>query len=90
MLFRACRLPRGALKRRFAARRRTARGVAAASGNTAMLGGVTCDTRHLARCRQRAPQQQEEGCRPELPCLQFTYLINATPDLPVHKNDSCR
>ncbi len=62
----------------------------AASGNTAMLEGATYDTRHLARCRRRAPQRQEEGCRREVPCSQFTYLINATPDLPVHKKNSDR
>jgi len=64
--------------------------VVAASGNTAMLEGATCDTRHLVRCRRRAPQRQEEGCRREVPWSQFTYLINATLDLPVHEKNSGR
>lgn len=83
-----CRL-RGGL-RRGEPRCERSDAVVAASGNTAMLEGATYDTRHLARCRRRAPQQQEEGCRRELPCSQFTYLINATLDLPVHKKNSGR
>jgi hypothetical protein len=38
----------------------------------------------------RARQRQEEGCRREVPRSQFTYLINAVLDLPVHKKNSDR
>jgi hypothetical protein len=55
-----------------------------------MLEGATCDTRHLARCQRRAPQRQEGGCQREVPRSQFTYLINATLDLPVHKKNADR
>jgi len=61
--------------------------VAAASGNT-MLEGATCGTRHPARCRRKERRQRGEGCQEEAPWLEFTYLIDATLDLPMDKKNA--
>src|SRR6266853_1063868 len=53
-----------------------------------MLEGATCGTQRQARCRRRAPRRREEGFRGEVPWLQFTNLIDASLDLPMHEKNA--
>src|SRR6267378_2666509 len=49
---------------------------------------VTCGTQRQARCRRRAPRRRGEGLRGEAPWLQFTNLIDAALDLPMHEKNA--
>src|SRR6267378_8455283 len=53
-----------------------------------MLEGVTCGTQRQARCRRRAPRRRGEGLLGEAPWLQFTNLIDAALDLPMHEKNA--
>src|SRR6266550_4701893 len=52
------------------------------------LEGATCGTQRQARCRRRAPRRRGEGFRGEVPWLQFTNLIDAALDLPMHEKNA--